>query len=271
MVNLGACRISHDLTEKHIVVGLGEIGNPIYRIISKVITTVGYDVDPKLMDMIRYKKYEKLETSFLHICIPLTKNFIDDVILLSKKFKPKAIVIHSTITLGTTSKLQSRLSIPVIYSATRGVHKRMLHDLKRYVKFFAIESNAPRKEWAITAYRTLMKKAGVKTTQMSSPITLELAKIVVDTSYYGWLINYAQISNMIAIKHKVNYDEMWSFADEIHKYLGNRPKMFPGFIGGHCVIPNLDLIKDDTLNLIKDINSDYAKILKKRQAKGKKY
>jgi hypothetical protein len=39
----------------------------------------------------------------------------------------------------------------------------------------------------------------------------------------------------------------------------------------NCVIPNLDLIKDDTLNLIKEINSDYAKILKKRRAQGKKY
>ena len=70
---------------------------------------------------------------------------------------------------------------------------------------------------------------------------------------------------LIAIKNNVNYDEMWIFADEIHKFLGNRPKMFPGFIGGHCVIPNLALIKDDTINLINEINSDYAKILKKRQ------
>jgi hypothetical protein len=48
-----------------------------------------------------------------------------------------------------------------------------------------------------------MKKCNVKTKQMSSPITLELAKIVVDTTYYGWLINYAQISNLIAKKHGV--------------------------------------------------------------------
>jgi hypothetical protein len=116
-----------------------------------------------------------------------------------------------------------------------------------------------------------MKKAGIKTKKMSNPLTLELAKILVDTSYYGWLITYAQLSNMIAIKHKVNYDEMWSYADEIHKILGNRPKMFPGFIGGHCVIPNIDLISDKTLNLIKEINSDYTKILSKRRKQGKKY
>jgi hypothetical protein len=66
---------------------------------------------------------------------------------------------------------------------------------------------------------------------------------------------------MIASKLKVDYDEMWQFADEIHKYLGNRPKMFPGFIGGHCVIPNLELIDDKMLNLIREINLDYSRFL----------
>ena len=103
------------------------------------------------------------------------------------------------------------------------------------------------------------------------PKTLELAKIICDTSYMGWLINYAQLSNMIAIEHGVNYDEMWSFSDEIHKFLGNRPKMYPGYIGGHCVIPNLDLVHSDTLNLIKKVNNKYAKKVKSAKRIYKKY
>ena len=80
-----------------------------------------------------------------------------------------------------------------------------------------------------------------KVNWMSTTKTAELAKILVDTTYYGWLINYAQITKMICEKENVDFDEMWKFADEIHENLGNRPKMFPGIIGGHCVIPNLDL------------------------------
>jgi len=106
---------------------------------------------------------------------------------------------------------------------------------------------------------------------MSSTKTLELAKIICDTSYYGWLINYAQLSNMIAVEHRVNFDEMWSFSDEIHKYLGNRPKMYPGFIGGHCVIPNLDLIHNKTLDLIKQINQTYSKKIKNAKKTSKKH
>ncbi len=257
------------MSSKDVVVGLGEIGSPILRLLTKTKLAVGYDINEKLMDTKKFKKYEDIETSFLHICIPYGNNFNSNVLSLNEKFKPECIVIHSTISPGTTNNLQSRLSIPLIYSATRGVHKRMLYDMKRYVKFYAIEPTAPKSRWASVAYSRLLKKCGIKTKQMSKPIALELAKIIVDTSYYGWLITYAQLSNMIAIQNKVNYDEMWSFAEEIHKFLGNRPKMFPGFIGGHCVIPNLDLIKYDTLNLIKEINSDYAKILKKNQTKRK--
>ena len=108
-----------------------------------------------------------------------------------------------------------------------------------------------------------MKLNGVKTKLMSKPETLELGKIICDTSYLGWLINYAQLSNMIAINHQVDYDEMWSFSDEIHKYLKNRPKLYPGVIGGHCVIPNLDLIHNQSLDLIKNIDKKYRNKIKK--------
>ena len=256
---------------KDLVLGLGEIGNPLLKLLSKKQLVVGYDINPNLMNIQKFNKFKDAPTNFLHVCIPFSQSFEQTILEATKKFHPKGIVIHSTIKPGTTEKLQKKLPIPIIYSATRGVHKRMLNDLKKYTKFYALEKDAPRGRWASKTYLDLMRKCGVKTKKMSNPLTLELAKIVVDTSYYGWLINYAQLSNMIAKKHGINYDEMWSFADEIQKYLGNRPKMFPGFIGGHCIIPNLDLISDKTLDLIKEINLDYSKILSKRTKKGKKY
>lgn len=263
--------INHLLAKKNVIVGLGEIGLPIYHLISKKIPSIGHDLNETLIDKKNIKKYSSLETSFLHICIPFNEKFIQNVISLSKKFSPEIIVIHSTISPNTTKKLQQKLSIPVIYSATRGVHKRMLSDIKKYTKFFAIEPKVSKATWASKQYSSLLRKCGVKTKKMYSPLTLELAKIVCDTSYYGWLINYAQLSNMIAIKNNVNYDEMWSFADEIHKFLGNRPKMFPGFIGGHCVIPNLNLINEASLSKIDKINNMYAKKVKNSKTIRKKY
>ena len=224
--------------KKDVVVGLGEIGYPILKFLSKKQITVGYDIDERLMNKSKFKKFQETQTSFLHIAIPVTSKFELNILQLYKKFRPECIVMHSTVGPGTTERIQKKLDVPLIYSATRGVHKRMLKDIKRYTKFFAISKNAPKKQWAIKSFSSKMKNCGVRTKQMSKPETLELAKIVCDTSYLGWLVNFAQISNVISKQYNVDYDEMWTFSEEIHKFLGNRPKMYPGIIGGHCVIHN---------------------------------
>jgi UDP-N-acetyl-D-mannosaminuronate dehydrogenase len=257
--------------KKDVVAGLGEIGSPLLKLFSKYEKIVGYDLDKKLMNKIKFDKLNELPTSFLHITIPVTKKFDSNLVQLYKKFKPECIVVHSTIPPGTTERLQKKLNIPIIYSATRGIHKRMLKDIKRYTKFFVISNFAPKKQWAIKTFSKKMKTYGIKTKKMSKPETLELAKILCDTSYLGWLINYSQITNVISKNFGVNFDEMWTFSDEIHKILGNRPKMYPGYIGGHCVIPNLELIDNKTLNLIKKMNTSYLKKIKNAKSINKKY
>ena len=47
--------------------------------------------------------------------------------------------------------------------------------------------------------------------------------------------------------------------------------MYPGYIGGHCVIPNLELINNQTLNLIKKMNNVYTKKVKNSKNIHKKY
>ena len=181
----------------------------------------------------------------------------------------------------TTQKLQKNIAVPIIYSPLRGVHARkqdsfqphkkgILFDIKRYVKFYSVQNNTKKDNLAAQKFNKRLKNCGLKTKKMSMPITLELAKILCDTSYYGWLIAYAQLTDMIVRKHNVDYDEMWSFADEIHKFLGNRPKMFPGFIGGHCVIPNLSLIDEKSLQQIDRINNSFANNMIKRKSTNRK-
>ena len=148
--------------KKDVVVGIGEVGKPILKSLSKGNIVVGFDIDPNLMDKKKFERHKNLKTSFLHIAIPVTSKFINNILDLHKKFLPECIVIHSTIKPGTTEELQRKLSIPIIYSATRGVHKRMAYDLKRYTKFFVISSNAPRGKWASTRYVKLLKRCGVK-------------------------------------------------------------------------------------------------------------
>ena len=94
---------------KNVVAGLGEIGTPIFKLISKNNICVGYDKNPQFMNSSLFEKYSLLPTKFLHICIPFTKNFINNVFYLEKLFKPDCIVIHSTIRPYTTQKIQSKI------------------------------------------------------------------------------------------------------------------------------------------------------------------
>ena len=50
--------------EKDIVAGLGEIGFPILKLLSKKQTTVGYDLDKRLTNKLKLKKLQGTETSF---------------------------------------------------------------------------------------------------------------------------------------------------------------------------------------------------------------
>ncbi len=169
----------------------------------------------------------------------------------------KAVLIHSTVIPGTTKNIQKKSKVPILFSPVRGVHKRFSEDIKKYTKFISSDT-----ELADQSIKSDLEKRFHKIDWMSTTKTAELAKILVDTTYYGWLINYAQITKMICEKEGVDFDEMWKFSDEIHENLGNRPKMYPGIIGGHCVIPNLNLIEYENLDMIKKINDMYEKFKK---------
>jgi hypothetical protein len=69
--------------------------------------------------------------------------------------------------------------------------------------------------------------------------------------YYGWLIIFAQHTKVLADRYGVDEKNLWRFTDEIHKYLGNRPRMFSGEgIGGHCVLQDKDLLNDPFLDAV---------------------
>ena len=91
---------------KDIVVGLGEIGKPLQKLFSKNTLVVGYDTNEKLMNNKKFQVVEKLNTRFLHVCIPFNTNFSKSVVDLIKKFNPECVIIHSTIKPNTTKKIQ---------------------------------------------------------------------------------------------------------------------------------------------------------------------
>lgn len=242
-----------------IILGMGEVGETLFDLlVDRKFDCIGIDLeDSKCKNYTENKIIENPQ--YLHVCLPgELEKFTDIVIEWINKIKNiQVVVIHSTVKPGTTKRIQERSSIPILFSPVRGVHRRFLDDIKKYTKFISFDNKEINSE-----IKKDLENRFEKVEWMSTTKTAELAKILVDTTYYGWLINYAQITKMICEKENVDFDEMWKFADEIHENLGNRPKMFPGIIGGHCVIPNLNLVEYENLDVIKTINEMYEKFKK---------
>jgi len=237
-----------------VILGMGEVGETLFNLlVDRKFDCIGIDLDNSKCK--NYTENKIIENpQYLHVCLPgeLT-GFTDIVVNWINKIKNiKVVIIHSTVKPGTTKTIQEKFSMPILFSPVRGVHKRFLNDIKKYTKFISFDGAEIDSKIKIDLENRFEKIDWMSTTK-----TAELAKILVDTTYYGWLINYAQITKMICEKENVDFDEMWKFADEIHENLGNRPKMFPGIIGGHCVIPNLNLVKYENLDVIKKINEMY--------------
>ena len=242
-----------------VILGMGEVGQTLFDLlVDRKFDCIGIDLDDS-----KCKKYSENEViknpEYLHVCLPGELTGFTDIVLdwIDKIKNIQVVIIHSTVKPGTTKIIQEKLTIPILFSPVRGVHKRFLNDIKKYTKFISFDGIK-----IDPKIKTDLENRFEKIDWMSTTKTAELAKILVDTTYYGWLINYAQITKMICEKENVDFDEMWKFADEIHENLGNRPKMFPGIIGGHCVIPNLDLVEYENLDIIKKINEMYEKFKK---------
>src|ERR1700691_5575265 len=79
----------------------------------------------------------------------------------------------------------------------------------------------------------------MKTRRMTEVESLELAKLA-ETTYFGVCIAFAQEMNRYAERVGGDYSEAIDFFEEID-FLP-RQRYFPGFIGGHCVVPNINLL-----------------------------
>jgi UDP-N-acetyl-D-mannosaminuronate dehydrogenase len=212
---------------KTLVVGLGEVGGALAEVLSRVEPVLRHDIEP--LDF-----SEPIDV--MHLCFPFQNREQYETTALGyiRKFQPHLTIINSTVLPGTTSSLAQRSAMPVAYSPVRGKHARMTDDLMRYFKFVAASDPA-----IACLAEQHFQAAGMKTRRMNRVETLELAKLS-ETTYFGVLIAFAQEINRYCEALDGDYYEASEFFDEID-FLP-RCRYFPGVIGGHCVIPNINLM-----------------------------
>ena len=224
--------------ESVLVVGLGEIGRPLYDIFSesKRFNVYGYDIDQsKSID-----KYDELPkpVDFLHIAIPFSDKFIDIAINYAEEFRPRLIFIHSTIAPGTIRKINDEIKIPIAYTPVRGKHPKIRRHLLFWTKWVTVLPLS-QLEGAVEHLRNVGFKVRP---YMGSPESLELAKLW-ETIYRAVMIASWQEIHRIARRFGADIEAIAEFVGEVHEVLRDRPVYYPDYIGGHCLIPNTEILR----------------------------
>jgi UDP-N-acetyl-D-mannosaminuronate dehydrogenase len=220
-----------------IIVGTGEIGMPMYELLNGVFDTI--PIDPVHFEA----TWNVVATcDFLHICIPgEIKNFNKVVLGYIDKYKPRYVIIHSTVKPGTVKNLNYRLYKPIIVHApVHGKHQgnQMKKDMLRYPKYVGVPETLEEEE--IKEIKEHFERAGFFDVRIfKGTDTTEWLKVLA-TTYFGLQIAWAQEVERICDKHGLDYDavsDFFSIQEDVKK------PVYPGVIGGHCIMPNIKLMK----------------------------
>src|SRR5438034_7497483 len=210
-----------------VIVGLGEVGKPLLEIMKSRYQTFGVDIN---------QRASISGCDVMHICFPFESGkFVRQVVEYIDQYRPALTVINSTVAPGTTRSIAVESGTAVVNSPVRGKHVRMQEEMLRYTKFIgALDLQSGQR--AIEHFEGV----GMKTKLLTSPEASEIAKLT-ETTYFGLLIAWAQEVERYCTKLGANYDEVVSFYDEIKFF----PPVtyFPGVIGGHCVMPNIAILR----------------------------
>jgi UDP-N-acetyl-D-mannosaminuronate dehydrogenase len=251
--------------ETVLIIGLGEIGHTLFALYSETkekFAVYGLDIDQqKMASLNQTKEKVPFKVDTLQVCLPCgnPENFAALIKDYVNQYKPELAVINSTIPPGTTLKVAEKCRCLVAHSPARGVHisdEHMVWEMKRWTKYIGGAT-----EEASKAAKLHFEKLGLKVKASKSCRETELAKLF-ETTYRAWMIACFQEMHRISKAFDADFDETVDFLEDTHRERLDRPVMFPGVIGGHCLIPNTEL-------LLKSYDSKFLRLILESNEKRK--
>lgn len=237
---------------KHLVVGMGEVGSAV-------------------LDNLFNKKYDvstldKMDEDFvtgkfdyLHICIPFTEDFVDEVKKYQKKYSPALTIIYSTVKVGTTKQIPH-----AVHSPMEGKHPRLGHSMKMFPRYIGYNDG-------MDLNKALRVWGDKNTKPVNNSNHTEFLKLA-STSKYGINIVWAQYMKDVADELGMDYQLVKDWDTDYNLlYKKLRLPQFKKFIldppengfGGHCLAENAVLLDEqynssllkNMLSLGKDIKT----------------
>jgi len=226
--------------QKMLVIGLGEIGEPIFNILRDVYPqTNSFDIEDEGRMPKSSEKYD-----IIHICfgykVGEKEKYRGWVRSYQKKFlKNKGItVIHATVEPGMSD------SLGAVHSPVVGQHPYMEEYIRTIPKMFGGKRAGEVAEH--------FRRAGLHVLLFDKAEETELGKLFL-TEYYRLCIEFCQRVKKACDKNGLSFHNVYTLPNMIYnqgyeemgypEYV--RPILQPimGQIGGHCVVPNKELVK----------------------------
>lgn len=223
---------------KMLVIGLGEIGKPIFKILSEVYETQAFDQ----LD----RGFSDPGNSFdvINICFGHKENEVEDFKKWVRDYQKEFLkeggltVIHSTVKPGMCKQLNA------IHSPVIGQHPFMEEYIRKIPKMFAGKDADKVADY--------FRRAGLHVLVFDNAEETEWGKLFL-TEYYRVCIEFCQRVKRVCDKNGLSFHNVYTLPNMVYnqgyKDMGYpeyvRPILQPimGLIGGHCVIPNSKIIK----------------------------
>jgi len=225
-----------------LIIGLGEVGKAIYNLEKKAKNNI-------FISELNMAPSNNINIDVAHVCIPYDKRFINTILKYLNTYNPHLTIIHSTVKVGSSRLIYKKSKRLISHSPIMGVHPHLTKSVQTFKKIIGGTSlNASIKT------KSHLISLGIKTETFNNSDESEACKIF-STSYYGLCIAYMKEIHKYCEENNLDfgnvYTEMNNVYNKGYAKMGKknviRPilKYMKGPTGGHCILPNLKLIKKD--------------------------
>lgn len=223
---------------RHVVIGAGEVGSAVIGLLRDGNSVSVIDKDPTKTVMA-----DEFNHDVMHICIPYSRSFVEDVREYVDRMEPKRVLIWSSVPIGTTREV----SPDACHTLVEGKHPNILEYLQSMVRWIGGENIE-----AVDFFTRLFSDLGLDTRAVPSSDFTEFLKLR-STSKYGINIAWTNYEARTAEKLGMPFELVNEFDTEYNKlyrdaalmqfqrYILTDPK---DEIGGHCVVSNAKLLNE---------------------------
>jgi hypothetical protein len=241
---------------KILIVGCGEIGGSWFNLFLEQGFINIQRLDPEKGLIPNWNKFD-----IVMICFPFTDKFVNEIAEIESKFEFTYMLIESSISPFILNNLRLNYDKHTyIHSPCRGTHPDLVKHLHQFVKFVAPVNSLQELETRIFASH-FYPLLNIRYDLFHCSDETAMAKIV-NTTWYAMEIAFSIQMKQFCDIYGLDFNEVYvkSMAtDKIGRIYNlteggrymckeedriDRPVMRPGIIGGHCCMPNIELLKD---------------------------